>query len=80
MVSILDWQADSAFCTIEPTIQNDSQEDELTEQIPVNERVVNELLKKVKKRRNLVRSYTYFSWFCIFFVSYLGNLYIKTVI
>ena len=45
----------------------------------IPEKVINELLKKVKKRRKLVRSYAYFTWFCIFFVSYLGNLYIKTV-
>ena len=47
--------------------------------IDIPEKVVNELLKKVKKRRKLVRSYIYFTWFCIFFLAYLGNLYIKTV-
>ena len=43
------------------------------------EKIVKELLKKVKKRRKLVRSYSYFTWFCAFFACFLANLYIKAV-
>jgi hypothetical protein len=44
-----------------------------------DEKIVKELLKKVKKRRKLVRSYMNFAWFSIFFACFVGNLYMKAV-
>jgi hypothetical protein len=59
--------------------QGSSEELDATKELQRKEKIVKELLKKVKKRRKLVRSYSYFSWFCAFFACFLGNLYIKAV-
>jgi hypothetical protein len=59
--------------------QESNEELDATKELQRKEKIVKELLKKVKKRRKLVRSYSYFSWFCAFFACYLGNLYIKAV-
>ena len=74
-------QAEKSLCSIDvPAEQLGRKEgDNYINQSKSNTKIVTELLKKVKKRRKLVRSYSYFTWFCIFFISYLGNLYIKTV-
>jgi len=57
--------------------QESNEELDATKDLQRKEKIVKELLKKVKKRRKLVRSYSYFSWFCAFFACFLGNLYIK---
>jgi hypothetical protein len=59
--------------------QESNEELDAAKELQRKEKIVKELLKKVKKRRKLVRSYSYFSWFCAFFACYLGNLYIKAV-
>ena len=51
----------------------------MSEALKRKEKIVLELLKKVKKRRKMMRSYTYLSWFCIFFCCFLGSLYLKEV-
>ena len=47
--------------------------------IKETEKIVVELLKKVKSRRKMLRSYTKFTWFCLFFAGYVTNLFIKAV-
>ena len=44
-----------------------------------HEKIAKGLLVMVKKRRKMVRAYKYFSWFAIFFASFLGNLSLKEV-
>ena len=43
------------------------------------EKMISQFLNKVKKRRKMIRSYTYLTWFGIFFVSFLGSLFLKEV-
>ena len=59
--------------------QESTEELDAARELEKKEKIVKELLKKVKKRRKLVRSYSYFTWFCAFFGCFLGNLYIKAV-
>ncbi len=76
------WQTDTALFSLdeEETGKHESNEEsDAAKDMQRKEKIVKELLKKVKKRRKLVRSYSYFSWFCAFFACFLGNLYIKAV-
>ena len=64
-------QADKVFFSMETDNGDKSVHGKMSEDLKRREKIVLELLKKVKKRRKMIRSYTYLSWFCVFFCCFL---------
>ena len=81
-VLVLWLQADAALFSMDRKLSCPDEETAKLDSCKIAERdekIVKELLKKVKTRRKLVRSYMNFFWFSAFFACSLGNLFIKSV-